>query len=135
MDGVSRGLMMRVAVCGWGAVRGEVHESADRGGTRREQERSASAEGGQGRGGQEARGGAHEGGGGGAGITMRSLHRGSVVGLGDGALNGASGTEVLQSTRVPWCLVIRCPAARGRRSSCLVSSRLFETILCCVTLW
>ena len=40
---------MRVAVCGWGAVRGEVHESADRGGTRREQERSASAEGGQGR--------------------------------------------------------------------------------------
>ena len=39
MDGVSRGLMMRVAVCGWGAVRGEVHESAGRG--------SASAEGGQ----------------------------------------------------------------------------------------
>ena len=29
--------MMRVAVCGWGAVRGEVHESADRGSARREQ--------------------------------------------------------------------------------------------------
>ena len=30
MDGVSRGLMMRVAVCGWGAGRGEVHENAGR---------------------------------------------------------------------------------------------------------
>jgi hypothetical protein len=38
---------MRVAVCGWGAVRGDVHESAGRG-VRRERERSASAEGGQG---------------------------------------------------------------------------------------
>ena len=87
MDGVSTGLMMRVAVCGWGAVRREVYESADRGSARRERERSASAEGGHRRPGAEASeaGRAHEGGGGGAGVTMRSLHRGSVVGLEDGA--------------------------------------------------
>ena len=39
---------MRVAVCDVGCSQGDVHESADRGGTRRERERSASAEGGQG---------------------------------------------------------------------------------------
>jgi hypothetical protein len=43
MDGVSTGLMMRVAVCGWEGVRGGVHESAGRGRARRVRERSASA--------------------------------------------------------------------------------------------
>jgi hypothetical protein len=61
-----------------GCSQGEVHESADRGGTRRERERSASAEGGQGARRLDEAWRAHEGGGGGAGMTMRSLHRGSV---------------------------------------------------------
>ena len=47
MDGVSRGLLMRVAVCGWDAVRGRCTRARTEWG-RRERERSASAEGGQG---------------------------------------------------------------------------------------
>jgi hypothetical protein len=86
---------MRVAVCGWGAVRGEVHESADRRGAQ-ERERSASARRAARRG-QRRGERAHEGGGG-AGVMMRSLHRGSVP-------LSALGTEVLQS------------ADRGRTSS------------------
>jgi hypothetical protein len=74
MDGVSRGLMMRVAVCGWGAVRGRCMRARTEGG-RRERERSASAEGGQGARRLDEAWRAHEGGGGGAGMTMRSLHR------------------------------------------------------------
>jgi len=77
MDGVSRGLMMRVAVCGWGAVRREVHESADRG-RAQERERSASAEGGQA---AEARRGVHIRAwrrGGGSDDDRGLLHRGSV---------------------------------------------------------
>ena len=77
---------MRVAVCGWGAVRGDAHESADRGGTRRERERIERERGGRPGGRGEA----------GRGVHMRArrrgggsddegrLHRTSVVGLGDG---------------------------------------------------
>ena len=44
-----------------GCSQGEVHESADRGGARRERERSASAEGGQGARRRDEAGRAHEG--------------------------------------------------------------------------
>ena len=66
MDGVSRGLMMRVAVCGWGVVRGDAHESADRGGTRRERERIERERGGRPGGRGEA----------GRGVHMRARRRG-----------------------------------------------------------
>ena len=60
MDGVSSGLMMRVAVCGWGAVRGEVHESADRGSARREHSGVRARRAASGQKGAEARRCAHE---------------------------------------------------------------------------
>ena len=117
MDGVSTGLMMRVAVCGWGAVRVEVHESADRGSARREWERSASAEGGHRWPGAEVSeaGRAHEGGGGAAGVTMRSLHRGSAV-------------------YRAWCRdSVSCWPAAVRRASRLLST-LFEHFVLTVPL-
>ena len=65
MDGVSTGLMMRVAVCGCGVQSEGMRMRARTGGARRERERSAIAEGGQ-----EARGG--------AGVAVLSAVRSSV---------------------------------------------------------